>query len=343
MVAQMNHEIGKSPLAEKLDQETWASLLKEATLSIGGAKAWHWFSYHFSMLPPHALGRSIVDACADCEKKLPGLGFLFIKDVAAICGKERHEPHYDQLLQKLAELLVLRKLLMLDWPAGTTFQHEPAVSAGGKRPELRVVTPDRSFLFEVKTPSLLEHIRARRANAFQVAARALPMAQMEKLIGDGGLTLPRDNPVKDFLLDADKKFAEFKAVQAETSVLVIVWDDFIYEPITVLKHEQCGLLTPNSYLKDVTGAAVQFAHVDAVVVVRHLTYLYRAAGDQPLQERAHALDFGDEYSLPNVFIPISDAELVPDRIRQGLRAVRWDDPLLQRVADYRPKDIVIWA
>lgn len=179
LVAQMNHEIGRSPLPEKLDQEAWASLLKEATLSIGGAKAWHWFSHHFSMRPPHALGRSIVDACADCEKKLPGLGFQFIKDIAAICGKEKYEPHYDQLLQKLAELLVLRKLLTLDWPAGTTFQHEPAVSAAGKRPELRVVTPDRSFLFEVKTPSLLEHIRARRTNAFQVAGRVLLLAAVQ--------------------------------------------------------------------------------------------------------------------------------------------------------------------
>jgi hypothetical protein len=264
-------------------KKIWTSLLKEATLSIGGATTWHWFSYHFSMLPPHAFGRSIVDACADCEKKLPGLGFQFIKDIAAICGKEKHEPHYEQLLQKLAELLVLRKLLTLDWPAGTTFQHEPAVLAAGKRPELRVVSPDRSFLFEVKTPSLLEHIRARRTNAFQVAGRALPMAQVVNLIGNGDLTLPRDNPVKDFLLDADQKFAQFKAVQAETSVLVIVWDDFIYEPITVLKHERCGLLTENSYLKDRTGAAVQFTHVDAVVVVRHLTYLYRATGDQPLE------------------------------------------------------------
>ena len=326
-----------------MKREIWGSLLEEATLSIGRAKAWHWFSYHFSMHPPHPLGRSVVDACADCEMKLPNLGFQFIKDIAAIGGKEKHEPHYEQLVQKLAELLVLRQLLLLDWPQGTTFQHEPAVSAGGKRPEFRVVTPDGSFLFEVKAPSLLEHIRARQNNPLQVPSRALPMQQVKKLAGDGGLTLPRDNPVKDFLLDADKKFAQFKAVQAETSILVIVWDDFIYEPITTLKHEQCGLLTENSYLKDAaTGATVQFAHVDAVVVVRHLTYIVRATRDEPLIERAHALDFGDRHSLPNVFVPISDAGLVPDQIQQGLRAVKWDDPSLKLASDYRPKDIVFW-
>ncbi|WP_312756947.1 hypothetical protein [Pulveribacter sp.] len=295
------------------------------------------------MLPPHPLGRSVIDACADCETKLPGLGFQFIKDIAAICGKGRHEPHYDQLVQKLAELLVLRQLLMLDWPVGTTFQHEPAVSAKGKRPELRVVTPVRSFLFEVKAPSLLEHTRSRQTNAFQLPGRVLPAALVEQLSGDGRPTLPRDNPVKDFLVDANKKFAQFKAIQEETSVLVIVWDDFIYEPVTTLKHEQCGLLTANSFLKDATGASVQFAYIDAVVVVRHLTYIFRATRDEPLLERAHALDFGDEHSLPNVFIPISDPGLVPDQIRHGLRAVSWNDPSLQLAADYRPKDIVFWV
>jgi hypothetical protein len=330
-------------LVEQLDKETWRRLLDEAVLTIGRSTNWHWFNFHFSTLPPHPFCRSIVDACADCEKRLPGLGFQFVKDIAAICGREKYRPHYDQLLQKLAELLVLRQLLTLDWPEGSTFQHEPAVSAVGKRPELRVVTPGRRFLFEVKAPSLLEHTYARKSNRFQVPGRALPMAQTEALVDNGGLTLPRDNPVKDFLLDADKKFAQFKAVQAETSVLVIVWDDFIYEPITVLKHEQCGLLRANSYLKDATGAAVQFVNIDAVVVVRHLTYFNRATANQPLQEREHALDFGDKHALPNVFIAIGDKEQIPDSIRHGLRAVSWDDPLLQRAADYRPKDIVIWV
>lgn len=330
-------------MPEIYDPETWIRLHKEATRSIGRAQEWHWFSYHFSMVPLHPLAGCIINACVECEKILPGLGFQFIKDIAAICGKQKHEPHYEQLLQKLAELLVLRKLLTLGWPVGSTFEHEPAVSAAGRRPELRVATPDRRFLFEVKTPSLLAHIRDRQTNAFQVAGRALPMPQLKKLIGDGPHTMPRDNPVKDFLIDANKKFAQFKDVQAETSVLVIVWDDFIYEPITVLKHEQCGLLTANSYLKNETGEVVQFAHIDAVVVVRQLTYIYKATRDEPLEERAHALDFGDEYALPNVFIPISDAGLVPDHIRRGLRAVSWDDPLLQRAADYRPKEIVLWV
>lgn len=325
-----------------MTQSTWVALLKQGLTTIGNAAAWHWFAYHFSNLPPHPLAKSIIDACADCETKLPGLGSEFLKDLAAISGREKHLPDYEQLIQKLGELLVLRQLLMIAWPEGTTFQHEPAVAAKGKRPELRVTTPKQSFLFEVKTPSLLAHIENRKTNPFQAAGRALPQDQLAMLVGDAGLTLPRDNPVKDFLLDAEKKFAQFKAVQDETSVLVIVWDDFIYEPITVLKHEQCGLLTPNSYWKDEAGLAVRYPHIDAVVLVRHLNYLYRATGDHALEERAHALDFGDELALPNVFIANGNPDLVPQEIRRALRAVDWDDPDLQHAADYRPKELTIW-
>ena len=293
-------------------------------------------------MPPHPLAKSIIDACADCETKLPGLGSQFLKDPAAISGREKHLPDYEQLIQKLGELLVLRQLLMIAWPEGTTLQHEPAVAARGKRPELRVTTPKQSFLFEVKTPSLLAHIENRETNPFQAAGRAFPQDQLAMLVGDAGLTLPRDNPVKDFLLDAEKKFAQFKAVQDETSVLVIVWDDFIYEPITVLKHEQCGLLTPNSYWKDEADLAVRYPHIDAVVLVRHLNYLNRATGDHALEERAHALDFGDELALPNVFIANGNPDLVPQEIRRALRAVDWDDLDLQNAADYRPKELTIW-
>lgn len=318
-------------------------LIKQSRRTIGQPAVWHWFAYHFSLLPLHPLAMSIIYACADCEAKLPGLGSQFLKDLAAISGREKHLPDYEQLMQKLGEILVLRQLLIMAWPEGTTFQHEPVATVQGKRPELRVVTPTRKFLFEVKTPALLAHIEKRNVNPFQAAGRALPQDQLTKLAGGAGLTMPRDNPVKDFLIDADKKFAQFKAVQDETSVLVIVWDDFIYEPITVLKHPQCGLLTPNSYWKDAAGLAVQYPHIDAVVLIRHLTYLYRAAGDHALEERAHALDFGDEHALPNVFIPNGIPGLVPEEIRCGLRAVEWDDPALQLAADYRPQDLVIWT
>lgn len=322
-------------------QEIGPELLGDAALGIMSQR-WHWFQYHFRYLPPTPFARSFIEACIDCEMRLPGLGKQLIRDIGAIGGIERHEPHYDQLMQKLAEVLVLRQLLFLPWPAGTTFQHEPALAPRGKRPELRVVTPESSYLFEVKTPSLTPHARNRAANGLQAPVRMFDRAMLDGLAQDGGLTLPRDNPIKDFLVDAEQKFGPFKDAGPTTSILVIVWDDHIFEAITVLTQEQCGLLTPNSYLKGVDGEAVTFNKIDAVVLVRHLMYFRNAAAEARLVERAHAFDFGDETALPNVFIPVPSGTDVPAFIRDGLRAKPLDDPLLQNAAEYRPVEMVFW-
>jgi hypothetical protein len=190
---------------------------------------------------------------------------------------------------------------------------------------------------------LLAHREARRANAVQVPGRVFKVDELKRFEHLGELTKPRDNPIIDFLTDADRKFGQFKAEGPHTSVLVIVWDDFVYEPITVLTHEQCGLLTPNSFNRDEAGATVAYPNIDAVVLVRHLDYFYRATGDQPLEERRHALDLGDERTLPNVIIPLSVPALITDLIRDGLRALPLDHPMAQRSADYRPKDLVLWV
>lgn len=211
-----------------------------------------------------------------------------------------------------------------------------------KRPELRVTTPERAYLFEVKAPSLSEHTKARNRNPAQAPGRVLPQDFLQQLAPDGGLTLPRDNPVKDFLIDADKKFGQFKPVSAHTSILVIVWDDFIYEPITALTHQACGLLTQNSYFKDADGTAMQFPNIDAVVLIRHLNYIQNATANIPLEDRFHALDFGTPRDLPNVLIPVAAQLDLPLLIRDGLRARPLDDQMLQHAAEYRPQDFVLW-
>lgn len=282
---------------------------------------------------------------ANYELLLPGLGSRLLKEMGSIKDQKEYKPHYDQLLQKLAELLVLRRLLQLPWPKGTKFEHEPAAIPKGKRPELRVVTPNRKFLFEVKAPALREHQASRNQNPLQAPGRGLPLGQLGGL-GDaagGGVTLPRDNPVKDFLVDADKKFGQFKEIEDHTSILVIVWDDFIYEPITVLTSPVSGLLTPQSYFKDAHGAPVQFPSIDAVVVIRHLTYFSDAAAERPLPDRANGLDFGGEHDLPNVRIPVSQAADIPAFIFDGLRALPLDHPRCVAAAEYHPQDLVFWV
>jgi hypothetical protein len=145
------------------------------------------------------------------------------------------------------------------------------------------------------------------------------------------------------LARADAKFAFFKAQGSCQSVLVIVWDDYIYEPITSLTSVVAkGLLTPQSYATSADGAPMSFANVDSVIVVRHLSYFIKAAREEALLERAHAFDFGDEAALPNVLIPVPGGAPIADFIIAGLRAIRFDDPLLRAAADYNPSELIFW-
>jgi hypothetical protein len=303
---------------------------------------WHWFDYHFYKWPPHPFARSILEACVFLDVKMPGLGTELLMDVASIGGKEKHHPDYDQLMQKLAEILVLSRVAGLQWPQGAKFIHEPEGSPRGKRPELLVEASDGDFLFEVKAPSLLRHQLLRARNGVQLPSRGIPVDVADRLAGSDGVTLPRDNPVKDFLIDANEKFRIFKVARDCTSILVIVWDDFIYEPITALKHEMSGLLTPNSFARNANGDPMTFKHIDAIVLIRHLTYFQNAAGEGDLLDRRHAFDFGDERALPNVYLPMRDGVAVASRIQDGLRALPLGHPFLQMAAEYHPSDLVFW-
>jgi hypothetical protein len=304
---------------------------------------WHWFAYHFQR-PTHPLVFGLIEACADCERILPGLGRQLLADVIGIRGHQEHLPHWDMLNQKMAEILVLRQLLSLHWPSGAPrFQHEPSDPGGGKRPELLVQDGNSTFVFEVKAPAILQHIIERGSNPVQAPGRGLDRDMLEDLSA-GQLTLPRDNPVKDFLLSAEAKFAPFKAGDHGCfSLLVIVWDDFIYEPITSLTSDSAGgLLTENSFARSDDGRAVSFPNIDAIVIIRHLTYFICAARDEPLVEREHAFDFGDQGALPNVSVAIPGGQTLPGFIASALRAHPHDDPSLRAAAEYNPTDLVFW-
>lgn len=303
---------------------------------------WHWFQWHFQHHNVTPFVQSILEACVDCEDKLPGLGRSFLSEICSIGGIDRHLPHYDQILQKLSEVLVLRQLLLSDWPAETTFQHEPTINARGKRPELKVNTPSIEYLFEVKTPALTEHTRQRGENNLQLPGRMLPRDLIEGLDNGKPLTLPRDNPVKDFLIDAEAKFAEFKEANESISILIIVWDDHIFEPITSLVNKASGLLTKNSFYRTDEDTAIDFPNVDAIVLVRHLLYFQDAAAQRPMLERRDAFDFGDANALPSVFISLPNREEVPEAIKCFLRALPLDDPFMQNAAKYRPQELVMW-
>jgi len=218
----------------------------------------HWFRHHFEHHlrgGEHPFARSIVPACLDCEPHIPGFAKGMIDAIAAPSGKEKDRRQYEQLIQRLAELLVIRQLVTYPWPFAARYRWEPTAAGSKKNPELVVEGGPCAFGIEVKAPSLLDHIDKRGKNPTQVPSRSMPQEAITTLPdADRGVTLPRDNPVKDFLVSSDAKFIAFKKADPEfRGVLVIVWDDFIYEPISSLMHEHCGLLTPKSFARGPNG------------------------------------------------------------------------------------------
>lgn len=308
---------------------------------------WHWFQYHFrfgGQGHEHPLVESILDACLDCEAHMPGFAKGMIEAIAEIGGKEKHEPHYEQLLQLLAELLVIRRLMTWQWPKPVTFEWEPTAGNSKKNPEVTVRSADWVVGVEVKAPSLFKHMRERGSHSTQVPSRIFTKEQIKTLPGaEKGITLPRDNPVKDFLISANGKFAEFHRQDPNFfGVLVIVWDDFIFEPITALVQEAAGLFTPNSFARDGAGNALTFTNLDAVFLIRQLHQFIRAARAEPLIDNFEfALDYGEERQFPwKVEIPNPAGRAIPPEVVECLQAVRLSIAL---GAEYEPSELIFWT
>jgi hypothetical protein len=151
---------------------------------------------------------------------------------------------------------------------------------------------------------------------------------------------PRDNVVKDFLISANDKFDSFKKCNADSiCVLVIVWDDFIYEPISALINRSSGLLTKNSFLKK-EGSPIVFNNIDAIILVRHSHHIVRATRDEPLADRIrHPLDWGYKLGfLPKALVPVSGSSDDIKFISELFDAIHIEE--LQNIAEYRPQEII---
>jgi len=316
--------------------------LVEVSMEAMAKTGFHWFQQQFVTVPHHLFAASIIGACVSIDRVAPAIGTALLCELSSIGGRDRHEPHYEQLLQKLSEILVIQRIVSAQWPQGTTFEHEPAAAPNGPRPELLVTTPSARLVVEVKTPSLLRHIRNRSENRTQFPYRGGLSGELAAASAEGGVTLPRDNPILDFLKDAERKFVGFRADANTTSLLVIVWDDYIYEPISTLVNQGTGLLTENTFAKQSDGQPLIFPNIDCVVALRHLHYFMLASQDKHIA-RSHAMDFGDETDVPNVSFELANGRAMPPMLLDHLRARSHDDPGLKFFAEYNPQDVVLWV
>jgi hypothetical protein len=304
---------------------------------------WHWFNYHFGNGRPFAV--HIVDACLECEEEMDGFAKSFLDKLFSISGRKKYRPHYEQLMQMLAELLMIRQMVSFDWGEDANFTHEPTPVKGNKNPELIVELDGYDIGVEVKCPSLLDHVQERSSKPFQIPARSIVRDTLNSMLDreeEENVVLPRDNPVKDFLISANKKFEPFKADEENfCGILVVVWDDYIFEPISALLSPLSGLFTEESFACDEEGNPLPFEYVDGVIIIRHLHQFVRAAAERPLLDsKIHVLDYGTDGDFPpKAFVPNPNGNEVPDKVTEAFQAYL---PSPEMGAEYLPTDMITW-
>ena len=242
---------------------------------------------------------------------------------------------------KGSEILIINQLVLSFKDDPVSFDREPTSGTSKKNPEITISTKDYKVGIEVKAPSLLKHQKIRANNKTQVASRFIDKTEIDK-ITKGEVTTPRDNPIKDFLISADQKFKSFKENEVNfRGLLVVVWDDFIYEPISALTHHSSGLFTKNSFAKDKNGQPLTFSNVDAVIIVRHLHQFNAAASGSPLiDNKTHAMDYGEKGNFPpKAFIVNPHGSGMSETIIESLQAFT---PCPQMGAEYMPKELIWW-
>ncbi|TES88126.1 MAG: hypothetical protein E3J94_08545 [Desulfobacteraceae bacterium] len=310
-------------------------------------KKWHWFTYHFQFYlygREHPLSKSIVDAISNIDNTVPGFASIMIDRLSSISGKEKFLPHYEQLIQNFAELYVFNRVVDYFSAKKVEMVHEPTTKESAKNPEFVVKFEETVFGIEVKAPSLLLHMNHRYDNPAQISTRVPGLLEsMKDLFGDSSITSPRDNPIKDFLLSANEKFAGFKNENKDfISLLFIVWDDFIYEPISAMLGEPSGLFLEGSFAKDENGKQTKFENVDAVLLDRHLINIIRATRDEQLHDdKKHAMDYGTKEDFPfKVIIPTPFSGIkIPEFIIDCFQ-LKGLSPELG--AEYIPSDFIFW-
>lgn len=307
-------------------------------------KDFHWLSYHFDLYAKgheHFLAASIVDCCLNVENKLPGFTDKFSDKLASLSNNFKHLPHYEQIIQLLSELLVTN-YLCTRFSENAVFILEPTLGKHSKNPELGIKDDGKELYIEVKCREFIAHHNNRASAAIELPTRmdnvreiAADIVQAEETI-----VLPRDNVVKDFLKSANEKFEVFKQSNPNSiTVLIIVWDDFTYEPVSSLLNEATGLLTEKSFYKE-GDLPVKFDYINSIVLVKHSHHLVRATRDQvPLDNLTHPLDWGEKKDvLPKAYIPVNSSPEIDEYLCDLFQASHIES--LKYFADFRPQEIV---
>ena len=296
---------------------------------------WHWLRYHFQGLPDGEytdFSFDLLNKLSFIEYKIPGFTEETIRRLASYSGKVNHEPHYEQLIQILVEVVIFYHLSEAFLASNAEFQWEPTVPGSEKNPELLIRDGNLSTIIEIKCPSILKHLRDAAQNDTQLGARIGDPAIFDEIATSGKATRPLDNKIKDFLISAESKFEPFKKVDENIStVLIIAWSQHLFEATSPLINGMSGLLTENSFFRGEDGKPVKFPSVDAVLITEHLELVLRATREEQLPYGYNSpLDYG-AFLMPGV--------LSPALIHNPYRNTEPNENVLQKLGAVNIKDI----
>lgn len=278
----------------------------------------------------------LARALATIDAVAPGYAKEMIGRMKAIRGTGKDQ--YEALLQICGEIYVAEGAAAKvdrDEQGMPYFHHEPAVK-GAKNPEFEFRTSGTWAAVEVKTPKLIDFSNLRSKATVQLTTRV----PGEIFAGEEKL-LPRDNPVKDFLISAEAKFTAYAPFRPDAfRILTIVWDDFCNEPIAALENPLAGLFTDRSFYRDNNDNPIVFAHVDGVVICRYQHQIVRATREDPLIDDVMLPFLYRHESFPfKAFVQNPYGRMVPPELVEALNAYNYKG---LRGAEYSPSDIVFW-
>ncbi|WP_061859988.1 SEC-C domain-containing protein [Priestia megaterium] len=293
----------------------------------------------------HPFIENLVNALCEIEQAVPGYAKKTINWISTI-----KKAQFEQVIQILGEIIVLRKLVSIATPGSITL--EPTAAPNEKNPEFRVKVDDKFLAIEVKTASLFE-FSIQRQTGLQITAQFNKL-DYELLRKTGKIVNSRSLKVKDYLVSAEEKFQQYKQKEEfkdDLRLLFIIWDDYINEPLSALANPNCGLLTDNSFYQD-----SRFGNVDGVILIRHIHQFFRNLqygelvhyGLEGVQD---SFDYVNPAITP-VYIKNPLGRKIPNKIVEKLSALRMFNHELPAkeiqytteipVAEYQYTDFIDW-
>lgn len=285
----------------------------------------------------HPIIDSLSLALSTIDSNDPGYALEIINRICSYKGESKD--NYDQILSIFAEVSVAFRAIEIANSVNETkvFVREPKKSKTSKNPEFSSKTLDIGYCAEVKAPKIRKHQEG-RISGFQFTSRSDTWMNISKEMG-GNVILPKDNPIKDYLESADRKFVEYKKLSVDDfRILFIIWDDYIYEPMNALLHPLSGLFTDQSFYKDKNNNIILFSNVDGVIITRQMMYFQQVLADKrPIDPIDHPFSMNND--LPNIFVQNPHGRQVPIALYEEFNATP-PHPMLG--SEYGIVDIVFW-